>query len=495
MKTAIRHRLVATVAILLLVCSSLSAEAISTIPDTQAGQRVRESLVVIDSGDITRIREYVSTQFTQSFLDMFGEEQLFDVYYGFFEKYKGLELHKVRESTSQKFVGVFRCRRTGSAFLFGLSVISKPPYKIHGMTILPMSHPDQPESLNSLSEEEKVKMLESYLNILAEADVFSGVVLLAKNGRVLFTGAYGYADSHRRVRNQTETRFNLASLNKMFTAVAVAQLCEQGKMSFDDPVGRYLDGDWLSPKISKGIKVKHLLSHTSGIAISKEDDNLMYLEESIGNRYRRIDDYKALMGDAFRRAKPGEKFSYSNIGYHLLAPITETVSGEGYYDYIQTHVFNPAGMSDAGFDELDHLEPNTARGYVKEQEDETVSWRSNQLNCSWKGTPAGGAYSTVEDLLKFERALKENLLVSPETKALLFAPKEKLGARSYGYGFSVRQFDGQLKVGHTGGYVGINNAFSMYLNNDYTVIILCNIDLISGSAVSDIEFYINGLFF
>jgi CubicO group peptidase (beta-lactamase class C family) len=481
--------------IVLLGKVTLFAETNSTIPDTQAGKRVKESLDIINSGDMARIQDFTSTQFTPRFIKMFGKERLFNVYYRFFEKYKGLEFHKVSESLPHKFVGVFRCRLTGSAYLFGLIVHSRPPHKIRGMTLLPMAHPDQPESLESLTEKEKVDMLESYLDKFGESKVFSGAVLLAKNGRVIFQKAHGLADRQEGVLNKVETRFNLASINKMFTAVAVAQLCEQGKMSYDDPVGKYLDSDWLSPKISNKVQVKHLLSHTSGIGISKGDDNLVYLEKYISKKFRRIDDYKILAKGAFLKTDPGKESSYSNIGFHFLGAVVEKVSGEEYYDYIQAHIFDAAGMKDTGFDELDQLAPNTARGYVKEQTDGKISWRSNESDCNWKGTPAGGAYSTVRDLLKFEQALKKNLLVSKETKSFLFKPKTELGARSYGYGFSVRQFDEQLKVGHTGGYTGINNHFSMYLNNGYTVIILCNIDIISGSPVSDIEFFISDLFF
>lgn len=495
MKKVIRRSLVAAVSFVFLGIFTLSAETPSTIPDTPAGKRVKESLDIINSGDKIQIQDFISTQFTPSFIKMFSQERLFNVYYGFFEKYKGLEFHKVRESSPERFVAVFRCRQTGSAYLFGLTVLLKSPHRIQGMTLLPMTHPDQPESLESLTEREKLEMLGSHLNVLGESKVFSGAVLLAKNGRIVFQKAHGLADREENVLNKIKTRFNLASLNKMFTAVAVAQLCEQGKMSYNDLVGKYLSSDWISPEISKKVQVKHLLSHTSGIGISNGDDNLVYLEKYINKKFRQIDDYKILTKGAFLKTSPGKESSYSNIGFHLLGPIIEKVSGEGYYDYIQAHIFDVAGMKDTGFDELDQLAPNTARGYVKEQKDGKISWRSNEPDCNWKGTPAGGAYSTVEDLLKFEQALKNNLLVSKETRDLLFTPKTELGARSYGYGFSVRQFEEQLKVGHTGGYTGINNNFSMYLNNGYTVIILCNIDLICGSPVSDIEFFISGLFF
>jgi CubicO group peptidase (beta-lactamase class C family) len=283
--------------------------------------------------------------------------------------------------------------------------------------------------------------------------------------------------------------------NRIRETLAVAQLCEQGKMSYDDPVDKYLGEDWIPKKIARKIQVKHLLSHTSGIGISKKDDNLVYMEESITGKFRRIEDYKALTAKASLRFKPGKKYAYSNAGMHLLGPIIEKVSGENYYDYVESHIFQAAGMHETGFLELDKLTRNTARGYVKEMSNGEVSWRSNMTQCCWKGTPAGGAYSTVGDLMKFEQALKKNTLVSGGTRELLFTPKTELNSPSYGFGFSSRRFEEHVKVGHTGGYIGINNHFSMYLDNGYTVIILSNIDMISGSMDSDIEFFITSLFF
>jgi CubicO group peptidase (beta-lactamase class C family) len=495
MKHGPRYAAAIILALLVAAGLSLTAQEGPAIPDTPAGNRMKESLGIVDSGDLTRIQEYLSSQYTPRFIERFGLEQLLRVYYGFFEKYGGLELHKVRESSAQKFTGVFRCRRTGSAFLFGLAVLPQPPHKIQGLTILPMALPEGPESLTSLTEEAKTGILGSYLDILGESGVFSGAVLVAKDGRIVFQKATGSAVREKGLPNTVETRFNLASLNKMFTAVAVARLCEQGKLSYDDPVGKYLGSDWLPAKISMRVHIKHLLSHTSGIGVGQGDDNLLYLEKYAGREIRRVDEYKPLAQGAFFKADPGEEFAYSNLGYHLLGAVIERVSGRSYEEDVQTDVFNAAGMTRTGFDELDQLDAATARGYVKELKNGQVSWTSNASKCNWKGTPAGGAYSTVGDLLRFEQALKNGRLVSAATRELLFAPKTELGATAYGYGFSVRRFGEHLKVGHTGGYVGINNGFSMYLDNGYTVIMLSNIDIISGSAVSDIEFYISGLLF
>jgi len=495
MKKVIVFSIVATLSLMHIGKIILYADISSTITDTPAGKRVQESLKIVDTGDIAQIKDYIATQFKPSFFKIFDQERLFSVYYGFHEKYSGLLFHKIVESSPYKFVAVFRCRNTGSAYMFGLTVLSKSPHLIQGITILPMTDPDQPESIKSLTEEEKVSRLESYLDILGTSEVFSGAILLARNGEVILQKAYGFSNREKGLNNQVNTRFNLASINKMFTAVAVAKLCEQGKISYDDPVGKYLGKDWLPPKILKKVKVKHLLSHTSGIRISKEDDFLKYRQKYTEKNISRIDDYKSLTQEVYLKKRPGKEYSYSNMGFILLGAIIEKASGENYYDYIQNHIFDVAGMKNTGFDELDQLITNTARGYVKEKRDENIVWRSNESDCNWKGTPAGGAYSTVEDLLRFEQALKNNLLVSKETKDVLFSPKTKLGARSYGYGFQVRQIEKQLKVGHTGGYTGINNCFYMYLNNSFTVIILCNIDLISGSSVSDIEFFIRGLFF
>ena len=473
----------------------LSAAPSPDIPDTPAGKRLKESLDLINTGDIDKIRDYTRNQFTESFLEMFGEERLFQVYYGFYEKYQGLDFHKARESTPNQIVAVHRCRLTGSGYLFGLTVKDKPPHMIHGMTILPLAHPDQPESLESFTVEEKIAMLESFLDRLDEAGVFSGAVLLARDGDVLLKKACGPASRRYSIPNRIDTRFDLASLNKMFTAVAVAQLCEQGKMSYEDPIGKYLGSDWIPKDIGKKVRVKHLLSHTSGIWIGGEDDCLTYLEEAFKRQFRGIDDFKYLSAKAKLKFEPGEKYVYSNMGMHLLGPIVEKVSGENFYQYLQSHVFGPAGMSGAGFYEVDRPEPDVAMGYVKLYEDGKFRWKSNVLECQIKGTPAGGAFATVDDLWKFAKALQSNTLVSEKTREILFTAKEELNASSYGFGFKVRKLDEQLKIGHTGGYIGINNSFSMYPNNGYTMIILSNVDLLSGSMASDIEFFITSLFF
>lgn len=474
---------------------ALAAQTVSAIPDTPAGNKVKESLAVIDSGDTARIREFISTQFMPSFIEMFGKDRLFQVYYGFFEVFGGLEFHKAQESSARKLEGVFRCRRTGSAFTFGLSVLPKPPHQIHGMTLLPMTDPDQPESLAPLTEKERAGRLESFLEILGKSEAFSGVVLWAKNGKIISQKACGIEDREKGLPNRVVTRFNLASINKMFTAVAIAQLAEQGKLSYEDPVSKFLGPDWLPEKIANKVRIKHLLSHTSGIGIGGEDDNLVYIDKMVEKGIRRIDQFKDLVQKAFAKSAPGKKHAYSNFGFHLLGAIIEKAGGQDYYDYIQTHIFTPAGMTGAGFDELDKLAPGTARGYVKELKDGRVSWRSNASDCNWKGTPAGGSYSTAGDLLKFEQALKNDVLISRKTRDLLFTAQTELGSPAYGYGFSVRSNRGHVKVGHTGGYTGINNQFSMYLDNGHTVLILSNVDLISGSPDSAIEFFINGLFF
>jgi CubicO group peptidase (beta-lactamase class C family) len=481
--------------LILLLYAPSTAQSPSDIPQTPAGKRMEESLHLINSGDIEKIRDYISSQFTKSFLKTFGEERLFNVYYGFFEKYQGLEFHKTRESSSNKLVGVHRCRLTGSGYLFGLMVESRPPQKIRGMTILPLAHPDEPKSLESLDEEEKVKMLGSFIDRLGEVGIFSGTVLLAKGGNALLKKAHGFVSRRHNIPIRNDTKLNLASLTKMFTAVAAAQLFEQRKMSYDDPIGKYLDTDWIPAKIGESVQIKHLLSHTSGIGIGGEDDNRTYLEQAFKEQFREISDYKSLSAKAKLKYEPGKKFSYNNMGMHLMGPIIEKISGETYIQYLQTYVFEPSGMSNTGFFELDEPEPNVAMGYVKEYKGGRFIWRNNVLACQIKGTPAGGAYSTIDDLLRFENALRNNVLISQKTKEILFTPKKELSASSYGYGFQVRMFDDKLRVGHTGGYIGINNHFSMYLNKDYTMIILSNLDLVSGSIVSDIEFFILSLFF
>lgn len=481
-----RQILVVTAVTLLWMLSNVapSAEGYTGNPDTPAGMRLKAAIEVINAGDMDLVKNFIADNYTKKSIDFFGKEELFNIYYGMFEKYNGLDFHQVSESSTNKEVAVFRCRLTGTGYLFGLTVESDLPNKIRGMTILPMADVDEDAGSTERADEEIAKRLSFVLDRFEERGVFSGVVLVAKNGKIVFHDAYGWANREAAIPATVNTKFNLASLNKMFTAVAIAQLCEKGVLSYEEPIGKFLGPEWIPIDIGEKVKIKHLLSHTSGIG--GDDFNITYVEEAVARGFTQIDDYKVFTVDADLNFEPGDKYEYSNLGYHLLGAIIEKVSGEAYYAYIRSHVFGPAEMTGAELCQSDKTVPDLAIGYEKVCESDTIVFKDNRSRIPMKATPAGLGYATASDLLQFAQAMRRNILVTSETREILFAPKVELNSPRYGFGFRVRSVDGRRTVSHTGGYIGINNSFSMGLDDGETVIILSNLDLLSGTVCDDI---------
>jgi CubicO group peptidase (beta-lactamase class C family) len=182
----------------------------------------------------------------------------------------------------------------------------------------------------------------------ADAEKFSGSVLLAKDGKPFFKKAYGFASRRFWVSNQIDTKFNLGSMNKMFTTVAVAQLVERGKLSYSDKVGKYLGEEWIVPQNGEKITVHHLLIHTSGLGdffsrVFFKSSKLLFLS---------IDDYQVLVKDMELQFEPGTRWSYSNAGFVLLGAIIEKVSGRDYFGFVQEKIHKKANMSNSGCYEM-----------------------------------------------------------------------------------------------------------------------------------------------
>lgn len=315
------------------------------------------------------------------------------------------------------------------------------------------------------------KELDAYLQSSTEQDTFSGVVLVSKEGKPIFKKAYGMADKERNLLNKVNTKFCIGSFNKMFTAVAVAQLVEQGKLSYDDFAGKYLEADWMLPEVGKTVKISHLLTHTSGIAEYLTDE-LWYAS---GDLYRTLEDHKPLVKDKSFTFKPGTKLRYCNSNFIFLGAIIEKVSGEKYNDYIKKHIYEPAGMNDTIIFDLDRNLPNVAMGYDKVEKDGKSFWKKTAYAGKINGSPGGGGYSTVEDLQKFNVALKSDKLMSKKSRELHMSPKPMLNATYYGYGFFFYQSPafGRI-VGHGGVAPGVSANFRMFLDMGYTAIILSN---------------------
>lgn len=352
---------------------------------------------------------------------------------------------------------------------FALRFESGPEARLADLRFVPARPPnDVKPDTAPLRESDFLKMADDFARRAQACGLFSGSLLVARGDKVLHTFVCGESNKGDHVLNKIDTKFNLGSMNKMFTAVAVAQLAEKGKLSYGDTLDKYLDETWLPKDISAKVRIEHLLSHRSGLG-SYFNQTFMGMSR---DRLRELADYKPLLKGEKLAFEPGSRFQYSNTGFLLLGAVVEKASGENYFDYIRKHIYEPAGMEDTDCYDLDLPVENLAIGYIPDAST-PYGWRSNTFQHVIRGGPAGGGYSTVPDLHRFARALQEGKLATAETLKKLWA--DPYGDR-YGFGFTVISGPAGRQVGHGGGFPGLNSNLTLYLDKGYILCVMSNYD-------------------
>jgi CubicO group peptidase (beta-lactamase class C family) len=445
-----------------------------TIPDTRAGRQISGWLSAFNSGDPKSLKTFHAASATPEQVERRAQQDS-----GFYRRTRGLELRKIERATDFEVTALVQAKLTENWYRVGMILASDPPHAITSLSVRSTSNPNPIR----LSESETIKALEAYVKKLVAADAFSGTVLVAKNGKPIFTSAYGMANTAYRVPNKLETKFNLGSMNKMFTAVAICQLAEQGKLAFSDPIGKHLT-DYPNKTVAEKVTIHHLLTHTSGIG---DYFNEKFMEAS-RDRFRAIKDYFPLFVDKPLEFEPGARFRYSNAGFMVLGAIVERASGKDYFDYVREHIYKPAGMVNTDSYDLDRDTPNLAFGYTNEglrEGFEEGSRRNNLFMHVIKGGPAGGGYSTVEDLLRFDIALRQNKFFGASQREVLISGKVDAMGAKYAYGFIDQSINGKRIVGHGGGFPGINSQLDIYLDNGYTVAVMSNYDPPAAQTVAN----------
>ncbi|WP_034759711.1 serine hydrolase domain-containing protein [Rossellomorea vietnamensis] len=267
----------------------------------------------------------------------------------------------------------------------------------------------------------------------AETEQFSGSVMVKRDSESLLESAFGFADRSEGRKNNTDTRFGMASGCKLFTAVAICQLIEKGEVSFHTPVKEHFEGTF--PHFDGNVTIHHLLTHTSGIPDYFDEEEMDDFEDLWKQTpmylMRKGEDFLPLFQNDLMKFSPGERFHYNNAGYIILGLMIEKLSGMTVQEYINKHIFEPANMNASGYFRLDRLPENTAYGYI----DETgSSWRTNMYSIPIQGGADGGAYVTGPDMLSFWEALLTNKLLNEESTRLISKPhvRVKEGV-NYGY--------------------------------------------------------------
>jgi CubicO group peptidase (beta-lactamase class C family) len=353
-------------------------------------------------------------------------------------------------------------------FIFEFEIES--PYRIAGMGLEAGEHergPDLPpiEIAEGSDREQITSALNSWFEHLTAQGVFSGTALVAWYGETVFSDAWGLASIEWNVRNNVGTRFDLGSINKSFTKIAVGQLMVQGRLSLDDKISDHLP-DYPNSEVAHKVTIRHLIEHSSGLGD-------IFIEEFFHSSkalYRGPRDFFPLFANEPLRFEPGERSEYSNAGFMVLGTIIESVSGMPYEEYVRRHIFEPAGMENTGFFAHDEPVPNVAVGYTRMRQDgETGDLHNNLFHLPIKGNSAGSAQSTVEDLLRFDNAIREHQLLPPAYTAWYFNggdPNEE----------SSLTTDDRITygIGIAGGAPGVSAVVES--DGDIAVIVLSNFD-------------------
>ena len=293
---------------------------------------------------------------------------------------------------------------------------------------------------------------------------FSGTVLVAQDGRLIYSGAFGYANRNFQIPNSMQTKFNIGSITKTFTALGILQLMEQGKIHAQDPLAKYLPDCPVPEK--NDITIHHLLTHTSGLYDFANSDAIF---ETLFKRS--IDDMLPYVYGSGLLFRPGEGVAYSSGGYILLGAVIEKVSGMPYPRYLSEKILKPSQMSDTALLSAEDVSPNKATGY-KQLGRETYMDRTLW---HFPGSSAGGLYTTAEDLFKYVRALLDKRLLSAEYLDLLLAPKTKEADQGRAaYGWWIKPIGSQQATCHTGGTPGFSSSLYIFPGPGYTAIVLSN---------------------
>jgi CubicO group peptidase (beta-lactamase class C family) len=437
-----------------LALSQFAPAAQSQSSVTSAEDVATRWLTAMNAADAPALKAFDAT---------YGSGVPVDVDLGLRDQTEGFTLLEVTKSEPLASEMLLRENISDAVVRFRLTLDTASPAHISALQFDVIAPPPA-FTVARMSQAAALSTLTHAADTLARKDRFSGVLLVARNGRILMEKAWGDADREHRVRNTSDTRFRIGSMDKMFTSVAALQLVERGTLSLDGLVGQYLP-DYPNKAVSAKVTIRHLLSHTGGTG-----DFFGPEFDAHRDALKSHSDYIALFGARAPEFEPGSQWRYSNYGMILLGAIIERVSGRSYYDYVREHVFIPAHMSATGFDpEASHV-PNRPFGYTRERGE----WVSNVSTLPPRGTAAGGGYSTAGDLLNFAKALQGNVLM---TKASFDAATTGQPLNSeYGLGFETRGVGALHRVGHGGAAPGQNGELRIYPALGLVLVGLSNLD-------------------
>ncbi len=450
-KIFFRYVLTSLILITFFIPRSLSQES-----ETQDHRKLVESYVTAFNNGEEPMRYFIIDNFSTSALEQRSVNERISTYLQMRTDIVELTLKKIEEIKTTS-VSAFMCAKNGNWLLYTFTLEPESPHKIVSIRV---EQTDEPETTSgpAITEKQAIKTITRFLNEQSLKDLFSGTVLIAKNGKEIFVNAYGLASKEYNVPNKTDTKFNLGSINKIFTKIAIGQLYEQGKLEFSDPIIKFIP-DYPNTTVAQKVTIRHLLDMTSGIGDFFNDK----FDATPKNKFRTNSDYLQMFAADSLQFEPGTRTQYSNGGYAVLGVIIEKASGQSYYNYVREHIFKPGGMLNTDSYEADVPVLNIAEGYTRENSEQAL--RKNIYTRPARGSAAGGGYSTADDLLKFTVALADGQYFKKQNTWTMLN-----GAQ--GEPRAMRQPD----LGILGGAPGINAGIENGIGHGYTAIVMANYD-------------------
>lgn len=365
--------------------------------------------------------------------------------------------------------------RWGQRWRLQLGVDASSPPAITALVPTPI-WPPEAATVERLSWTQLEETLAAKLAHDVAKGWFSGAVRVSRAGRPLFQSVHGLADRELELPNTLKTRFRMGSMNKMLTGVAALRLVQDGVLGLDDTVGRHLP-DYPSRSFAEQVTLRHLLTHTGGAGD-------FFGPEFMAHRLELLDpaDFVALFGPRDPEFEPGSQYKYANYGFILMGRIIEVASGHRYDDYVAANILAPAGMTGTGALPESADVPGRAVGYM----DGADGLVRNDPTLPLRGSPAGGGYSTVGDLVRFAEALTSGKLLDAERYNLIDTDAvEVMPGVRYGMGFQTDTRGGVRSFGHSGGAPGQNGMLLIFPDTGYVVATLSNGDPPQASNLAD----------
>ncbi len=436
--------------------------------ETPASQQLRAWLLAFNTADPAVLRPFLEAHYPTQL------ERL-DPEVDFSRRIGGFQVRKLEAATPTTATLLVQEGRSDQFARLTIEVDAAPPHRIKDVARQPVPRPAE-FALTRLTDAALADAVRGKADAEAKADRFSGAVLVTRRGKTLVSGAYGLADREKKTANTLDTKFRIGSMNKMITAVATLQLAQAGKIKLTEPLGTYLP-DYPNKEVASKVTIHQLLTHTGGTGnIFGPEFDRHRLE------LRTLTDYVTLYGARAPAYEPGARWAYSNYGFLLLGVVVERVSGRSYYDYVRERIYVPAGMTGTASQPEDEAVPARSAGYMLREN----AWRNNAETLPYRGTSAGGGYSTVGDLAKFADALLGHTLLNASHTTLALAGKVETGGpdNKYAYGFMDVTENSVRTVGHGGGAPGQNGELTIFPDSGVVIVVLANLDPPAASRVA-----------